>query len=182
MRHKLFELLGQRLRFSATVERFGGRRSYKRRDEFDPTILLSDLRLAETGELLADHLWFRCGRWSAGLQVGDRFEFEARIDTYSKGYERDQIDCHLERPTKLKILHRREPAEHVPTTYQESFFSEGDLVQVAPSIERHTHKDQVGRVEKVLHCCWVEVVFPDGYRWTSSDSRLVKLSEQVAGR
>jgi hypothetical protein len=64
--------------------------------------------------LLTDHLWFTTGKWSAGLAVGDIFEFEARVADYIKGYQgRREVfdapvsrDWKLQRPTQVTIRSR----------------------------------------------------------------------------
>jgi hypothetical protein len=109
MRHGLKQIDGQRLRFSAKVVRFGTRKSFHGWPE--PTILLGNL--CQDGCTVSDHLWFKCGKWSKDLQEGDTFEFEARVDSYMKGYQGYRAeesgeawtatDYHLERPTKVRI-------------------------------------------------------------------------------
>ena len=110
MRKELRSLNGRRLRFEAHVERFGTKPNYHGFPE--ATILLRHVQKDEL--IVAGHLWFRCGKWSKDLKVGDRFSFEARVDSYEKGYqgrlaeERGEAwqatDYHLERPTKVQIL------------------------------------------------------------------------------
>jgi|SRR5690242_9383720 hypothetical protein len=112
MRDALRARYGQRLRFSATVERFGSRSNWHGYPE--PTILFRDVRFADTDAQACDHLWFRCGAWSAGLAPGDQVMFDARVDSYEKGYQGGKaerlglsswdIDYHLERPTKVTIV------------------------------------------------------------------------------
>jgi hypothetical protein len=74
--------------------------------------LLRDLRNAETGTQLADHLWFRAGAWSSSLNLDDRIAFDARVTPYLKGYLGHREVCdrpvmqdwRLERPTKVQKL------------------------------------------------------------------------------
>jgi hypothetical protein len=99
------------MRFRATVERFGSRTGWKGYPE--QTVLLTNLRFSDTDELAGDHLWFKCGRWSWELEVGTTFEFDARVDSYVKGYQgrraeelgfsAPMIDYHLERPSKIVV-------------------------------------------------------------------------------
>jgi len=112
MRHNLESLNGKRLRFTAVVERFGTKPNWHGFPE--TTILLKDIRFLETGEFACDHLWFKEGKWAVGLVEGHKFAFDARVDSYVKGYQGRKaetlgvasyrVDYHLERPTKVKIL------------------------------------------------------------------------------
>ena len=108
MRRKLKKHLGRRLRFTATVERFGTKNHYI----YDnvKTILLKNICLGKTQ--ICEHLWFACGKWSQHLKEGDTFSFDARVGSYEKGYKgyRDdvydrpiQTDYRLERPTKIEV-------------------------------------------------------------------------------
>lgn len=100
---------GKRLRFSATVERFGEKQAF--RGPPVPTILLVDVRIRETGERITDHLWFTRGKFWAACKPGCRVVFDARVSEYEKGYKgrrEDVYDCpvrtdfRLERPSKLE--------------------------------------------------------------------------------
>jgi hypothetical protein len=129
MREKLAERNGQRMRFYATVGRFGTKPRGNVR-----TILLRDVRLVTDtdewvsdpdhegklklrldGEVVTDHLWWTAGQWAEGYKEGDLISFEARVDSYEKGYQGgragwdeawSETDYHLERPTKVKLEHR----------------------------------------------------------------------------
>ena len=113
-REKLAAIDGQRMRFTATVERFGTKRAFRGPDL--ATILLRDVRRADSNQIVTDHLWFTQGRWSAALRAGQRFAFDARVDTYIKGYRgyRDiydrppELDWHLTRPTRVEIIDSHE--------------------------------------------------------------------------
>ena len=109
----LGRLDGIRLRFRARLERWGEKPAFKGYPI--RTLLLVDLTRADTGEVVADHLWFTSGKWAEGLSVGCTFEFDARVDSYRKGYRgyRDDeylpgesLDWHLERPTKVTLIRR----------------------------------------------------------------------------
>jgi len=112
MRNELQKLNGQRMRFRATVERYGSRAGWKGYPE--QTILLTNVCFVDTNELACDHLWFKCGQWSWELEVGSMFEFDARVDSYVKGYQGRRaeefgmslltIDYHLERPSKVAVI------------------------------------------------------------------------------
>ena len=55
--------------------------------------VLKEVELADTGDLVADHLWLRYGPWAdelaSGLQVGARITFDAVVTRYVKGYTGD---------------------------------------------------------------------------------------------
>ena len=102
---------GERFRVTAVVERFGHKNGWVGDVR---TVLLKDLRDANTDTELADHLWFTAG--AKDLQEGDRIAFTARVTPYQKGYfgRREDVwvppsvDFRLERPTaveKLKASH-----------------------------------------------------------------------------
>ena len=101
---------GKRLRFRAQVERRSEKPAYRGLPV--PTLLLGGLSLADTGDELADHLWFTSGKWAEGLQPGDIIEFDARVDRYVKGYRGRREDAHLpeeadwrlERPTRVAVV------------------------------------------------------------------------------
>jgi len=122
MRYTLEAHDGERLRFRGTVERFGAKRGWRGRQL--ETILFSDVRLVETGELMTDHIWFTSGAWSLGLIDGDTVEFDARVDSYEKGYKGGRaerlglatydIDYHLERPSKVVVVSRKLEAPIAP--------------------------------------------------------------------
>lgn len=100
------------MRFAAVVERFGSKRNWHGFPE--TTILLKDVRFLKTGKLACDHLWFKHGKWALGLLEGHKFAFDARVDSYIKGYQGGKaerlgvasysVDYHLERPSKVEIL------------------------------------------------------------------------------
>jgi len=112
MRDELKRHDGSRMRFRARVERFGSRAGWKGYPE--ETILLTNVCFSDTNELACDHLWFKCGQWSWELEVGTAFEFDARVDSYLKGYQGRRadelgfgvttIDYHLERPSKVVVI------------------------------------------------------------------------------
>jgi hypothetical protein len=112
MRENLEAVNGMRMRFTAVVERFGSKTNWHGYPE--STILLKDVRFVDTGQLACDHLWFRHGNWALGLVEGHKFAFDARVDSYAKGYQGAKadrlgmssysVDYHLERPTRVEIL------------------------------------------------------------------------------
>ena len=77
MRDGLAPFLGQRQRFAATIDRIGVKDGWRSAI----TVLLKDVELADTGDVVADHLWLRYGPWAdelaSGLQVGARITFDA---------------------------------------------------------------------------------------------------------
>ena len=86
MRNGLAPLVGQRQRFAATIDRIGVTNGWRPAI----TVLLKDVELADTGDVVADHLWLRYGPWAeelaAGFQVGARITFDAVATQYVKGY------------------------------------------------------------------------------------------------
>lgn len=100
-------LHGIRTRFTATVESFGKKNSFKGKSL--TTILLVDVY--HEGELMTDHLWMTAGKWSRHLKEGDTFSFDSRITKYIKGYrghryEYEQpleVDFRLSHPTNVEI-------------------------------------------------------------------------------
>lgn len=112
MREEL-EKLGndKRHTFTGKFERFGLKHGYMGPVE---TVLLIDIRLAETNEQVADHLWFNKtkGFTNANLKEGDIVQFDGRVAQYTKGYfgRRDNVyipfstDLKIERPTNVTII------------------------------------------------------------------------------
>lgn len=116
-RENLKRVNGKRMRFVATLERFGTKRGWSGSPE--QTLLLRDVVFADDDQPACSHLWFKAGVWSSSLKPRDRFEFCARVDNYDKGYhggraeslgvEIHQTDYHLERPSQVFRI-----AENVP--------------------------------------------------------------------
>jgi len=112
MRKELKKLIGQRLRFTGEIERYGVKRGWKGREE--KTVLLRNIRRDGETEVVTDHLWFTAGKtWVAsGMAPGAKVAFQARVGKYVKGYQgyREDvistvsIDYRLERPTKAEVI------------------------------------------------------------------------------
>jgi hypothetical protein len=111
MRKELKEKKGERIPFTAVVERFGTKLNYHGYSE--ATMLLKDVRFSDTCAIATDHLWFTVWKTIEGLKlkINDRIQFEARVEQYSKGYvnSRDvidnrKVDYKLTRPTKFVRL------------------------------------------------------------------------------
>jgi hypothetical protein len=109
IRKKLAAENGERKKFRATFARFGKKVNYKGYTE--TTVLLTNIADAETGNVVADHLWFgyTAGFESANLMEGVIIEFEARVKEYAKGYVNKKIginnrkkDYKLSHPTKIR--------------------------------------------------------------------------------
>lgn len=109
MRKALGARNGERFRVTATVERFGHKNGWNADVR---TVLLKDVRDANTDVVLTDHLWFTAGIWANELREGDRIVFTARATRYEKGYfgRREDVyvppsvDWRLERPTAVAKL------------------------------------------------------------------------------
>ena len=111
-RRRLEARVGQKIRVTAVYVRIGirqaGGRSY-------PTVLVRNVRDADSGRLLADHLWFNRGSiWKkTRLRLGDTVEFEARAIEYRTGYwgpdpirrleEPPRVDFKLTPPAGLRV-------------------------------------------------------------------------------
>ena len=113
MRKNLKNIEGERLRFKATVERFGKKTSFKGFPE--DTILFKNVIRLDNNELATDHIWFTVGKTisSLNLNSGDVVEFDARVGDYVKGYvnyrefiDERTVDYKLNRPTRFKIIHK----------------------------------------------------------------------------
>jgi hypothetical protein len=109
IRKKLAAENGERKKFRAIFTRFGKKVNYKGYSE--TTVLLTNIADVETGNVVADHLWFSytAGFESANLKEGATVEFEARVKEYSKGYVNKRIginnrrkDYKLSHPTKIR--------------------------------------------------------------------------------
>jgi len=119
MRKALAARNGERFSVIATVKRFGSRRGWQGRDE--PTVRLVDLFDAIEATKLCDHLWFKKGKWADSLKIDDRILFDARADSYEKGYRGDRenvwdapppsTDWRLGRPTKVRKLTEQEQTD-----------------------------------------------------------------------
>jgi hypothetical protein len=108
MRKDLKTLNEQRIRFKATVERFGKKTNYHGFPE--STILFTCVSRVDTGKQVTDHIWFTVGKTiqALNLKPGDVVEFDARVGDYVKGYvnyreyiDERIIDYKLNRPTRF---------------------------------------------------------------------------------
>ncbi len=114
MREKLAHREGKRTRFGASVEQFGQKPGWKGRSE--QTMLLRDVRELQSGERVADHLWFTyTKRWQdADVSPGNKVEFDARVKAYECGYQGrrwkarvnnpPRVDFKLAYPTQIEIV------------------------------------------------------------------------------
>ena len=112
MRTKLQDRSGRRGHFRATFKRFGSRHMYKGPDK--ATALFVEIR-DESGNIVADHLWFMVGDQLGGLELepGDEIFFIARVKKYWKrnkeaAYDPDEPervqDYCLANPSKVQKL------------------------------------------------------------------------------
>lgn len=134
MRTELQKLANQRKRFCGTVEKFGWKKAFRGPDL--KTIMISNVHLADrrgnpVGEVLTDHVWFTCGKWSYSLEVGDHIAFFARVEKYVKGYKgpRDDVwdapieeDYLLKRPTKVVAI--KQPTKGKQSEISTIFFGD----------------------------------------------------------
>lgn len=108
MRKGLKPLNEHRLKFSGTFERFGTKVGYN--GKIEKTVLLVEIK-AYDGAVVTDHLWFNytTGFQKLALKKGDIVQFDARVQTYAKGYRDERsTDYHLTRPTKVALLRRKD--------------------------------------------------------------------------
>jgi len=108
VRKKLRVRDGQRTRFEGTFVRYGTKPGYTGYPQ--PTILLKNIVELESGQAVADHLWFNKtkGFTDIGeLAEGDAVEFDARVKEYAKGYRGRDILKEIENPPRLdyKLSH-----------------------------------------------------------------------------
>ena len=106
MREKLAAIKGQRARFRA---KFDGFHERTKRGFVIKSVILVNVTDAITGAEVCDHVWMRRGKQfdGLGLQIGDRVEFEARVEGYWKGYggpEEQRYDYGLKFPTLVRKL------------------------------------------------------------------------------
>jgi hypothetical protein len=109
-RPELAKLVGKRMRFSATFERYGTKRAYRGPDLI--TVLLKNI-IDDQGRIVSDHLWFNLttGFKYCGMTQGDVVSFDARVTGYEKGYFGHRMvedkpsgyDYKLSRPTKVFV-------------------------------------------------------------------------------
>ena len=81
---------GERFRVTATVDRFGHKHGWV---GDVTTILLKDLRDANTDAELADHLWFTAGMWSRDLREGRPHRLHRARDAIPEGIFRPARGC-----------------------------------------------------------------------------------------
>jgi len=112
MREKLARMDGVRRRFQGVFVRCGTKSGYK---GVLTTILLKDVTLVGSGQIVTDHIWFTMGKRfeRLDLQEGDVVRFDARVSEYLKGYRGRrryddwneskplEYDYRLSYPTKL---------------------------------------------------------------------------------
>ncbi len=119
MREKLKLRNGKRMRFKGTFDRYGLKPAYRGLPL--ETVCLKEIQDMQ-GEEVTDHLWFNHTKGFKVLGLlcpGDRIAFDARVGAYTKRARVEeeeewggrQVDYHLTRPTKLKVLVRVSPRD-----------------------------------------------------------------------
>lgn len=113
MRKQLSKDAGVRKKFTGVFSRLGKKVNHNGYSE--ETILMVSIKDAETGELVADHLWFSFtkGFEKLALVEGTQLAFEARVKQYRKGYvnpraglTRRKSDFKLSHPTQIQIINQ----------------------------------------------------------------------------
>ncbi len=119
-RKKLKEIgMEERKRYVGTVDKFGTRKGFK---GLIDTILLINIKLEGSEEIITDHLWFDLGKQFSdlNLQKGDIIAFNARVAKYKKGYYGGREleipkppagDYKLQRPTKVTVVKRADNSD-----------------------------------------------------------------------
>ena len=95
------------MEFIAIIEEFDEEPSLKGPPV--PTILLKDISISETGEIIADSLYFAKENSWKNCKVGDQVSFEAKVSKYA--YIDDicfqiSFGCRLKSPTKVSVLEK----------------------------------------------------------------------------
>ena len=109
----------KRNRYVGTVEKFGIKNGFK---GLIDTILLINIKLEGSEEIITDHLWFDLGKQFSdlNLQKGDIIAFNARVAKYKKGYYGGREleipkppagDYKLQRPTKVTVVKRADNSD-----------------------------------------------------------------------
>jgi hypothetical protein len=103
MRKELGKLMTTRMSFTAKVGRFGTKKNYHGFPE--PTICLCDVKDLN-GDILTDHIWFTVGKTISKLNLSedDIIKFDARVNSYRKGYYKDDYDYKLNNISKIERL------------------------------------------------------------------------------
>lgn len=99
MRTNLIPFANKRVRVTGIIGRFGIRRF---RSFQQQTVLITDIRDAESGEFLADHVWMPIGSRlrSVALSTNRCIEFSVTVRKYFKN---GLLDFKLTHPTEISI-------------------------------------------------------------------------------
>ena len=92
------KMFKERKKFLARVAKFGEKASYIGWPQ--ETVMLKDVKDAESGEIVTDHLWMIVGKQfeSAHLTIGDNISFYARVTAYTKGYKGRNYEKQIDHP------------------------------------------------------------------------------------
>lgn len=105
MRTKLKEIGNKtRERYTAIIGRCGVK--YNDFKGFpERTVVLKDVRLANSNKITTDHLWVTVGKTLSelDLKAGDVILFDARVGIYKKGSHFRKRDYKLNRMTKIEV-------------------------------------------------------------------------------
>lgn len=78
MRYKLKEIHGQKRKFTGVFRCIGKFKKGK-----GSAALVEDIKLAKTGEVVADHLWIRNGKWTKNIPSNFEISFTAMVIKYT---------------------------------------------------------------------------------------------------
>ena len=87
MRERLKLIVGKKMRFEATLFKFGKR--WTSDSSFYDTVMVTNLKDRNTGMALADHLWFNDAGWAKGLDIGQKISFVSIVVPYEHGWDED---------------------------------------------------------------------------------------------
>ena len=106
MRQELMIYLNQRAKFKGIFRKFGRKDNWYTQKE-ETTVLLENI-IDVRGKIVCDHAWLNLTKQfeKLDLKEGDFIQFHARVKSYVKGYEKDEIDLKFSHPTKVVMLKR----------------------------------------------------------------------------
>ena len=186
MRKKLKQLGSEeRHTFTAEFGRFGTKTGWRYPVR---TVLLKNIKLKDSDGVLTDHLWFTCGKQfdEICLEEGDRVQFDARVDSYTKGYfghdELKALECPVEkdfrlsRPTNVFKLDLAGNASPKPERFQkqnETRMATDRMIDFAKAINS-SDAEGIGHLEVNANGDFVNSSFDSIRKYISENAKLFK--------
>ena len=96
MRKELKNIENKRMQFIGYVERFGEKSAFRGMPL--KTVLIKNIKIADSNKLVSDHSWFTCGKNLSKIEVGDTISFVARVTEYQRGYKGCDEYLQMEHP------------------------------------------------------------------------------------